>query len=173
MDTQRLEQMSDDGLARFIAQTEGIVERRRAEDAAIAALPLAYELQQQRAAAAIRAVEDAHAANAAALAAVQHNGDEWKIGLLELLQEAPQPPEITAHEAVFGAGIPRDYLEQESAFKERITAHVNTLGAILEPLRAIRDRRNLPPVEIGLTEDDCGRFWEFVNDVSGRYAAYF
>lgn len=167
-------QMSNGQLTQTIAQARDLIARQEREKQLLAALPLALAEQERRAMAAIRHTEDAHAAKAAAVAAVQHNADEWKAGLLALLEEAPQPPEIVdTVAAVFGNAIPREYREAEAAYKLRLSEYVNGLGAIFEPLRAIRDRRNLPSVKIGLTEKDAGRWWDFVNAVAGRYAAYF
>ncbi len=168
-----IQTMTDGQLSQTITQAQALIAQQERDKALIEALPLALAEQERRTAEAIRRTEDAHASAAATVASVQRAADEWRAGLLALLLEAPQPPEVDAVSMAFGRGVPRDYLEAEGAFKTRLTEHVNTLGAIFQPLRAIPDRRNLPSVKVGLTEADAGRWFEYIEAVAGRWAAYF
>ena len=165
---------SDAQLDSTINQAEDLQARLQREKELLALLPEARAERDRRTADAIRRTESATASAAAALAGVQMAADAWKIGLLALLQEAPTPPEVgDAVAVVFGRGVPREYKEAEGAYKLRLSEYVNSLGAILQPLRAIRDRRNLPAVKIGLTEGDCGQWWETIGASAGRWAAFF
>lgn len=142
--------------------------------------------QQRRAALAAKTVAAALEAARTARADVQAQLTTWKGELLALLRGAPTPPKVNPTAVAFGNGIPAEYREQEAAFKARLSAHVNALGALVTSLPAAREAlvkvlghkggtawMNFPPVRAGLTERETGRRWfEFIQDCAGRWAAY-
>lgn len=168
-------QMTDGQLTQTIAQAQALIAQQERDKALLAALPLALAEQERRTADAIRRTEDAHARALALLAGVQRAADEWKAGLLAIFADAP-PATMggrTAVDVVFNRRVQRELAERDAPTKARIAAHVDGLVAIIAPLHSLGDRRNLPAVKIGLTEDDCGRWWDCVETYAGRLTAYF